>query len=333
MNPTVNTTEFPRPVLGVSACLLGEAVRYDGGHKRHDFIAEVLARHVDYIPLCPEAGTGMGIPRPPIQLVGEPARPHARGVRDPSVDVTEQLHQYASDRLAQLQRASGYLFKKDSPSCGLRRVKLFASPGRHMRRRGTGIFAGAVTAALPLLPVEEEDALDDPRRRYQFLCRLFVYRRWQALCNAGAGNGALQAFHDAHVHLVMAHSRAAAQRLARLLAAAGECNAGTTTAQHYIRELLTALALPDTAARHSAAQQSLAEHLAPQLTGPQRATLTARLRAYREGRAPLETALAALREAASLQAADCLTGSAYLYPFPDSLRGQLTREDSGQILN
>lgn len=323
MNPAAYTTDFPRPTLGVSACLLGQPVRYDGGHKRHEFLVEVLARHVDYIPLCPEAGIGLGIPRPPIQLVGEPGRPRARGIQDPSVDVTEQLQHYAEQQLPQLQCASGYLFKKNSPSCGLRRVKLFASPGAHMRRRGTGIFAGAVTAALPLLPVEEEDALDDPRRRNSFLCRLYACRRWQTWVESDLSHGELQTFHDAYVHLVMAHSRAAAQRLARLLAAAGE-QPSVTDARRYIRELLAALARPASVAGHSAAQQALAGRLT--LTRPLRARLSDRLQAYRDGRVSLHAAIAALREALAHQDPECPAGHAYLYPFPDSLRNF----DSGQ---
>lgn len=319
MKRTSHTAVFSRPGLAVSACLLGEPVRYDGGHKRHRYLAEVLSAYVDCVPLCPEAGIGMGIPRAPIQLVGTAEQPRALGVQDPSRDFSAHLQQFAAERHAQLRSVSGYLFKRDSPSCGLRRVKLFATPGGRMQRRGTGIFAAAVTAAVPLLPVEEEDALDDPLRREPFLCRLFAYWRWQLLQQAGTPDiTALRDFHRAHAHLVRAHSRAACQRLSRLLAAA-DAGALDATAGRYIRELLAALTRPASHDRHCAVQRELARELEPHLDAARRSALLAQLQAYRNGALPLARAVAALRDAFATCAACGNPEYTYLTPYPAGL--------------
>jgi uncharacterized protein YbbK (DUF523 family)/uncharacterized protein YbgA (DUF1722 family) len=326
MSRPLHPPEFPRPRLGVSACLLGEPVRYDGGHKRHAFLVEVLAAHIDCVPFCPEAGIGMGVPRPTIQLVGGRGTVRAVGVQDPSMDVTARLQQYAGDRLTALGTLSGFLLKKDSPSCGLRRVKQFAAPGRGMQRRGTGIFAAAVSTALPLLPLAQEDELDDPLRRDNFICRLYTCRRWQTLLNKGLTAAALETFHATHSHLVMAHSQAAAQRLSRLL---GSCGSEPieATGSRYLRELLTSLARPTTRERHSVVLSDLAMHLKPQLDGARRTDLTRQLDAYRDGQLPLFEIHQALREQFRHcePTAPAGLGQAYLYPYPDSLRADSTR--------
>lgn len=319
MTRSPHTPEFPRPRLGVSACLLGEPVRYDGGHKRHAFLADVLAAHLDCVPLCPEAGIGMGVPRAPIHLVGERDAVRALGVQDPSVDVTARLQRFAIDRRDELGTLSGFLFKKDSPSCGVRGVRLLAVPGHLMQRRGTGIFAAAVSAALPLLPLEQEDALDYPLRRENFICRLYVYRRWQALLDNGLSIASLQAFHTAHEHLVKAHSQAACRRLARL-SGSPDSDPLQDTAGRYIRELMRSLARPATRERHSTVQRELAGLLQARLDNRHRSILTKKLDAYRAGTLPLQGIVAALREPFERCEPPCASGYAYLYPYPDSFQ-------------
>jgi len=326
MSRTPHPPEFPRPRLGVSACLLGESVRYDGGHKRHAFVVEALAAHVDCIPFCPETGIGMGVPRPPIQLVGGRGTARALGVQDPAMDVTARLQQYTDDRLAALGTLDGFLFKKDSPSCGLRGVKLFAAPGRGMRRSGTGIFAAAVNTALPLLPLAQEDELDDPLQRDNFITRLYTFRRWQVLLDRGLTAATLESFHVAHRHLAMAHSQACAQRLSRLLRSRDD-NAIVTTGRHYLQELLTGLAHPATRARHSIVLSDLAGRLAPRPDSAHRSDLSRQLDAYRDGQLSLSEALRALREQFRQcePATPAGLGEAYLYPYPDSLRADQAR--------
>ena len=310
---------FPRVKLAVSACLVGERVRYDGGHKRHAFLGDRLAAHADYLPICPEAGIGMGVPRPPIHLVGDRRQPRALGLQDPTRDVTAQLQQFGARTLGSLEGVSGYIFKKDSPSCGLRRVKVFARPGRHPRRNGTGIFARVIRESLPLLPVEEEDALDNPQRRDSFLCRVYVYRRWQDLQARGLSLASLGDFHAVHKTLVVAHSRAAFVRLQKLVSTASGQTL-TETAAQYIQALMTTLARPGHRSQHYTVLAQLAAELEPLLTPREKAQLASTLATYRAGHLALTETIDTLRRHIERHAQLGLGCQAYLYPYPDSLR-------------
>ncbi len=161
-----------RPLIGVSSCLLGQRVRYDGGHKREAFVVEDLAARFELLPICPEMAIGMGVPRPPLQLVLEADGIHARGVYDPDLDVTDRLLVFAQQTLPALSRLCGYVFKTRSPSCGVSSTPVLV-PG-HPSREDSGLFAAALLAAYPLLPVEQEDRLRDPALRDLFLERVYA---------------------------------------------------------------------------------------------------------------------------------------------------------------
>lgn len=320
MTQTSSRQAYPGIRLAVSACLLGEPVRYDGGHKRHAFLTDSLAAHVDYLPVCPEAGIGMGIPRPPIQLIGDRQRPRALGVDDAALDVTARLESFAATTLGGLHDVSGYIFKKNSPSCGLRQVKLRARPDLPARREGTGIFARVVTESLPLLPVLEEDGLDDPVRRENFFCRVYVYRRWQELQTRGISAAGLRDFHVTHTYLIMAHSQAACRRLKRLLPdLPGQPSAHTTDA--YIGELMAALARPSRRGGHYKVLQQLAGALDPWINHTQKTALATRLNAYRDGHLSLGEAVTGLQRQFDRHPEADTGGAAHLYlhPYPDSL--------------
>jgi len=163
--------------IGVSACLLGENVRYDGGNRHDSYITDVLGRFFSFVPVCPEVGCGLTTPRETMRLEGDPAAP--RLVTNKSrIDLTQQMLTYCRAKLAELEgeELCGFIFKKDSPSCGLWRVEVYNNgvPAR----TGSGLFAHAVTRRLPLLPVEEEGRLADPKLRENFIQRVFTYRRW-----------------------------------------------------------------------------------------------------------------------------------------------------------
>ena len=204
--------------VGISSCLLGEEVRYDGGHQKDAYITGVLARYFTWVPVCPEMEIGMGVPREPIRLVGDAAAPRLMGVTS-GTDHTERMHEFARRRVDELRRRelSGYILKRASPSCGLERVKVYAGEGPPART-GTGLFARALTAALPLLPVEEEGRLNDAHLRDNFITRVFAYRRLAALRESEPRPAAVVEFHTAHKYLLLAHSPAAYARLGRLVA-------------------------------------------------------------------------------------------------------------------
>ncbi|WP_133510560.1 DUF523 domain-containing protein [Candidatus Thiosymbion oneisti] len=171
---------LPQVRVGVSACLLGQRVRFDGGHKRDDFLTGSLADFLELVPVCPEMGIGMGVPRPPIRLVGAPERPRALGVDDATLDVTEQLLSFARQCVSFRGDISGYILKQDSPSCGMKGVKVHDPEGKTADRRGIGIFARVLMEARPLLPVVEETWLKDPVLCAGFLTRVLAYHSLRA---------------------------------------------------------------------------------------------------------------------------------------------------------
>src|SRR5688572_21500997 len=158
--------------VGISSCLLGQQVRYNGGHKLSGLCTQELAQWFAFVPTCPEAGAGLGVPRPAIRLIGTSTAPRAVRVDDASVDLTEPLQEYARERVPQLGDLCGYIFIKNSPSCGLFRVKLYNEGGNLQQESTRGIFAEAFTRAYPLLPVEEEGRLQDPVLRENFITRV-----------------------------------------------------------------------------------------------------------------------------------------------------------------
>ncbi len=304
-----------RPRLAVSSCLLGEAVRYDGGHKRHAWLSETLAPWVDLRPICPEVGIGLGVPRPPIHLVGDAGAPRAVGLEDPTLDVSDALREFAHATVRQLGDIDAYLFKTRSPSCGLSGVSLLTAGGG----RGTtdGVYAHVVRQALSPLPVAEEDCLDDPVQREHFVIRLYTYHRWRVFRRQPLTAEGLQGFHARHKYLLLAHDQAAYGRLGRMLArVAGEDL--PALAARYLDELMQALRRPATRRGHTNALQHMAGHLKRRL-GEERRSLAAAIEAYGCGDVPLIAPVSLLRKALAAHPEPYLQGQWYLAPYPAAL--------------
>ena len=170
----------PRPLVGVSRCLLGDRVRYDGASKRTRWIVDVLSLHCDFLPLCPEVEAGLGIPRPPVRLVGAPERPRVLGVADSRLDVTQRLNDYIARTLPRLETVNGMILKSRSPSCGVSDTPVFAETGEEVAYGG-GLFTRAVRHAYPVLPVIDENDLESEAGRVSFLIRVFRHRHRQML--------------------------------------------------------------------------------------------------------------------------------------------------------
>ena len=174
-----------KPRVGISACLLGQRVRYDGRHQRATFLIQALGPFVTWVPVCPEVEVGMGVPREAIRLVGSARQPRLLGERS-GRDWTAAMQRYAERRVTQLVRLrlSGYIFKSDSPSCGLERVRVYRRADGAPIRTGRGLFARVLTERRPLLPVEDERRLNTPQRCARFIARVFAYQRWPAAAAA-----------------------------------------------------------------------------------------------------------------------------------------------------
>jgi len=309
---------FPRVRLGISSCLLGQEVRFNGGHKRDGFVADVLSRFVDYYPVCPEVAIGLGIPRAPIRLVGDPACPHTVGTDDPSLDVTERLDAFSRKQVASLPGISGYILKKDSPSCGMERVKVYGLQGGMGQRKGVGIYARALMDGMPELPVEEEGRLNDPVLRENFLTRVYVHDRWRRTCTAELTRGKLIGFHSDHKYLVMAHSQAAYKRLGQLLADLRNVDL-EAVAQMYFAELMTSLRRRVSRKRHVNVLQHMLGYLKKSIDSGDKAELIRHIEAYRDGEVPLIVPTTLLRHHFRRHPDPYMERQVYLHPYPDEL--------------
>jgi len=305
-----------RPLVAISSCLLGQQVRFDGGHKKDSWLVGPLSQYVDYLPVCPEVAIGLGIPRPPIHLTGDPGRPRAVGVRDPSLDVTAALEAFACRTVHGLEAVSGYILKSKSPSCGMERVRLYGQHGG--QKAAAGIHARIIMERLPNLPVEEEGRLNDPVLRENFITRLYVYRRWQDFRGQRLTARGLVDFHACHKYLVMAHSQAAYQRMGRLLSNLKGVDL-PAVAEEYIGELMAALKRRVNRDRHVNVLQHIMGYLKKRLDGEDKQELLAATEAYRRGEVPLIVPLFLLRHHFRHHPDPYMDRQWYLHPYPDAL--------------
>jgi uncharacterized protein YbgA (DUF1722 family)/uncharacterized protein YbbK (DUF523 family) len=304
--------------IGVSACLLGREVRHDGQHKRDRFLTDVLGEYVEWVPVCPEVEMGMGVPRPSIRLEQREGGVHLIEPRS-GRDHTRAMESYGARRTRELERLElcGYVLKKDSPSCGMERVKLWPARGA-ATRAGRGLFAGALLERFGTLPVEEEGRLCDARLRENFVERIFAYRRLRALFRGRWTPGELVAFHTAHKLLLLAHSEVEYRALGRLVAAAKKTPRAELRAR-YEHGFMIGLAKIATPKRHTNVLQHMVGHLRDGLDTTDRAELTALIEDYRRGLLPLVVPLALLRHHVRRLEVAYLRGQIYLEPHPKEL--------------
>jgi uncharacterized protein YbgA (DUF1722 family)/uncharacterized protein YbbK (DUF523 family) len=212
----------PKIRLGVSACLMGERVRYDGGHKQDRFLIHTLGRYVEWVHVCPEVEVGMTIPRPSVKLVGDRAAPRMIDPKN-GTDYTDAMNTWSRAKAEYLSNLElhGYVLKKDSPSCGLHRVRVYPEQGGAPDKGGRGLFAAALADRFPQLPIEEEGRLHDPRLRENFIERIFAYERWIALLRDDPTSKGLVAFHSRQKFAFLSHSERHYREMGRIVADVG----------------------------------------------------------------------------------------------------------------
>ncbi len=304
--------------IGISSCLLGEEVRFDGGHKRDRFLTDVLAPFVEFVPVCPEVELGMGVPRESVRLVRAGGEVRMVGNKS-GTDHTEAMRRWAERRARRLEREElcGYVLKKDSPSCGMERVRLYPEAGP-ATREGRGLFAEALIAAAPLLPVEEEGRLNDPVLRENWIERVFAYRRLRSLFGGRWSQGDLVAFHTAHKLQLMAHAPQDYAALGRLVAE-GRRHAREALRERYERGFMGALAKRATPRRHVNAMHHMLGHFRAQLDAADKRELLALIEDYRQGLVPLVVPLTLVRHYVRRFDVDYLRDQHYLEPHPKEL--------------
>ena len=307
-----------RPRLGISACLLGKNVRFDGGHKQDALLCATLGRFVEWVPVCPEIEVGMGVPRESVRLVGAPDDPKIIAERS-GKDWTVAMRRFAAIRTRDLAalRLSGYVFKKNSPSCGVERVRLYDAknmPSRH----GRGIFAAAVMKTLPLLPVEEEGRLNDLALRENFVERVFAYHRWQSALAGTKSARALVNFHTRHKFLLLAHSERHYQRLGRLVAGI-EKNSLRVTYEEYGQNFMEGLAVRASAKKHANVLDHLMGYFSEELSAAERRELVELIREFRTGLLPLVAPITLIQHYVKKYEVAYLSDQIYLAPTPKEL--------------
>jgi uncharacterized protein YbgA (DUF1722 family)/uncharacterized protein YbbK (DUF523 family) len=316
--------EPPRIRVGISACLLGQEVRYNGGHKRDAFLTDTFGRYVEWVAVCPEMELGMGTPRPPIRL--ERRGEEVRLVMMPGMgeDYTDAMRAWSQRRAEVLagMELDGYVLKKDSPSCGMERVKVYpgVQPGSGAPSKdGRGLFAEALIARLPDLPMEEEGQLNDPLLRENFIARVFVHHRWREGEREGWARAGLMRFHERHKFLLMARNQNGMRRLGRLLGEAGKDTPAEELAAAYRQGLTEILRRPATRRGQTNVLHHLAGFVSDTLDGEDRAELAETIERYRLGLVPLIVPLTLIRHHVRRQGAAYLQDQVYLEPHPYEL--------------
>jgi uncharacterized protein YbgA (DUF1722 family)/uncharacterized protein YbbK (DUF523 family) len=309
----------PRIRLGISACLLGERVRFDGGHKRDAFLVETLGRFVEWVPVCPEVESGMGAPREPMRLVRQAGGELHLRVTGTGEDLTGMMNRYTRRRIEGLagEDLCGYVLKKNSPTCGLEGVKAYSSTGKPAKP-GRGLFANAIVSRFPLLPVEEEGRLDDPRLRENFVERVFAYQRLRTLFGSRWTMGEVVRFQTIHKLTLMAHQPQAYRRLGRLVGT-GKTIARRDFQESYSSAFMAALAVVATPRRHTNVLQHMHGYLRKMISSESRAELLAVIEDYARGQVPLADPLALFAHHIRRCGVTYLADQTYMQPHPSEL--------------
>lgn len=315
--------------VGISSCLLGQAVRFNGGHKKNQYIVQTLGEYFEFLPFCPEVAIGLGIPRPTIRLVRDTENAPIQAVTPniPDSDHTLDLANYAESVVEQVRTLSGYILKKDSPSCGMERVKVYNldKPNSPPDRDGSGIFVEVIREHFPELPMEEEGRLCDPVLRENFVERVFAYHRWQEMERSGLTAAKLVDFHSCHKYSIMAHDQGVLKTLGQLVAGAGKSDDFAGLCREYIQRLMAAMKQPVMRGQHCNVLQHMMGYVSDAIDADDRAELNDIILRYQQGFVPLIVPLTLLNHHFRKHPHPYIDRQNYLNPHPAELmlRNQL----------
>ncbi len=305
--------------IGISTCLLGKKVRFDGGHKHDRFITDILGEYFEFVPVCPEIDVGMGVPREAVHLVGDPDRPAMVGTRS-GTDWTARMNRYSIRRARQLARhcLSGYILKSKSPTCGMERVKLYTPSGQATDRRTSGLYSRQVIDHYPLLPVEEEGRLNDARLRENFIVRVFAYHRVQRLFLNGFKRAQVVRFHTEHKHLMLAHSPRHYKLLGQFVAAVKQVTPSEFR-RRYIEQFMEGLRVKSTPAKNVNVLLHIVGFLRKHLDAGDKSYLLQVIEDYRHQLVPLVVPITLVRHYVEKFKIEYLADQIYLNPHPKEL--------------
>ncbi len=308
-----------RPKIAISSCLVGQEVRFDGGHKQFRYATESLATYFDFVPLCPEVAIGLGIPRPTIRLIaGQNGTTEAVSNADRTLRYTEQLSAYGRKMVPTLHEVCGYIFKKDSPSCGMERVKVYRNNDGPPDRTGIGIYANEIIKAHPNLPIEEEGRLTDTKLRENFLERVFLYHRWLQFMERGFTSDGLVKFHTVQKFAVLAHDEPAYRELGRIVAGVGARGVEDCCAA-YISLLMSAMKVLTTPKKHANVLMHIMGFFKDSMAAEDKAELLRLIDAHRAGLVPVIVPITLLNYFRLRYPSAYIDEQTYLEPHPPEL--------------
>ena len=301
--------------IGISSCLLGQNVRYDGGHKRDAYIIGTLGEYFDFHAFCPEVEIGLGTPRPTIHLVKVDNDVRCVGIKNPELDVTDRLRHHAEHKKDLHADLCGYILKKGSPSCGMERVKVYEEKQSH--KDGAGIYAQEMMRLNPLLPVEEEGRLGDAGLRENFIQRVYVLSRWKQMLTEGLTPSGITHFHARHKLIIMSHDDY--RDLGQLLAGVTKINV-TQVAEQYILQLMMLLKKVANRKNHVNVLQHIQGYLKKDLGADDKAELCEVIERYRNGYIPLIVPITLLKHHFRKSPDLYIEDSYYMSPYPQELQ-------------
>lgn len=305
--------------VGVSSCLIGERVRWNGGHQLNHFIKDILGSFFNFIPVCPEFECGLGVPREPLRLVGDPALPRML-TNKTRVDITDRMTEWAMNRVKDLEKEDlcGFIFKSKSPSSGLYRVKIYNDKGYPVNQ-GTGLFARAFVDAFPLVPVEEDGRLCDDSIRENFIERIFVFKRWRDLLKKNPQVRHIMDFHTRHKYLIMSHSPKHYSLMGRLVAGMKR-DTFSEEMKNYEAMLTEAMTLKATVAKHVNVLHHISGYFKRHMTQDEKKELLELIEHYRAGSLPLIVPVTLINHYVRKTAEPYLSNQIYLNPHPLELK-------------
>lgn len=308
-------------ILGLSACLAGQEVRFDKSHKKSNFVMNELARHVEFKTFCPEVAIGLPIPRPTIRQVIDDGvikvcRPDGSG------DVTDKLADYGQQVATANTQISGFIFTAKSPSCGMERVKIYHIDEDHKatgsEMTGVGMFAKQIMDNNPALPCEENGRLNDPNIRENFVLRVFAYDDWKKNVESDLSKHNIMQFHARHKYLLLSHSQAAYKELGNFLGTSEL--AVEEIAEQYIVKFMTALKKIASRKSHANTLMHIQGYFSKFMSKDEKAEMSEQIEQYREGLLPLMAPLTLLKHYQRLHPNDYIGNQRYLDPYPVDLK-------------
>ena len=305
--------------LGISTCLLGKNVRYDGGHKLDRFLTDTLGQYVEYVPVCPEVECGLPVPREAMHLERNSDSPRLTTTHTKQ-DMTDRMVRWARKRVAELEREDlcGFIFKSKSPSSGMERISVYNEQGMPVKK-GVGIFARILMEHLPLLPVEDEGRLHDPELRENFIERIFTLKRWREALAKEKSRGVVVDFHTKHKSLILSHSANHYQAMGKLVAKAKDLPLKEFYSQ-YQTLLMEALKLKTTSKKNSNVMMHMMGYFKEQLSSDEKKELLEGIDHYRKGHIPLIVPITLINHYVRKYNQTYLKQHVYLNPHPLELR-------------